>query len=102
MYALRPRSIRSLQAILERETLGQRARFERFAAEMLYIIAAGKRIDTERTERFSAQLDQVYKNPFERRRAQPQTAAEIKAYILERVEELIDGSDDPGGEDRPG
>lgn len=95
-------SIRSLAAILERETLGLHARFERFAAKMLYAIAAGWKIDTERVPQFCEEIEKLYVNPFEKRVPQPQTAAEIKEYVLNRVEELLHGSDDAGGENRPG
>ena len=66
--------------------MGQRARFERYAADMLYLIATGQRADPELLERFGAQVDEVYRNPFKRQRRQPQTAAEIREYIIMRLE----------------
>ena len=93
---------------MEHEALGQRARFERYAAEMLYIIAAGEHIDTKKAERFGAQVDKVYANPFVKRKKEPETAAEIKAHLIERIDELLSGgvtthgSDDAGREDHAG
>lgn len=91
---------------------GQRAKFERFTAELLYTIAAGKHIDDVRSPKFGKILDDLYANPFEKRKRgkQPETAAEIVAYICGRFSELIEeearrdhhGSDDAGGENRPG
>lgn len=69
--------------------LGQRARFERFAAEMLYFIAAGVRINTDRCERFSRQVEDLYANPFVKKKQEPRTAAEITQYVAHRIEEAI-------------
>lgn len=54
---------------------------------MLYMIAAGTKIDTSKSERFSKQIEAVYKNPFVIVRPQPRTAGEIMDYIYKRVEE---------------
>ena len=56
---------------------------------MLYFIAAGHKIDTDRTPRFGKQVDLVYQNPFteEEKEKGPQTAAEIKQHILNRIRE---------------
>jgi len=82
--------------------MGQQARFERFAAEMMYILAAGKQIDMDRVRPFAERLDDIYANPFEKKRYQPETAEEIKQYILDRLEALINGSNDAGREDYAG
>lgn len=70
--------------------MNQQARFERFAASMMYALAAGIRIDTDKTEPFSRQVNELYKNPFEEKKQknQPETAAEIRAHILSRIREL--------------
>lgn len=100
--------MRALSALVEHEALGQRARFERYAASMLYAIAAGIKIDTDRVERFGAQVDKVYANPFVTKKQEPRTAAEIKAHLIERIDELLSGgvethgSDDAGREDHAG
>lgn len=86
--------------LLEHDVIGQRARFERFAAEMLYMIAAGARIDTNRVDRFGIQLDEIYRNPFEKKE-QPMTAEEIKRYIIKRLVGT-DGLTEPGGENHAG
>ena len=44
--------------------LGQTARFERFAADMLYMIASGRKYDMDAVEMFGKQVDEVWKNPF--------------------------------------
>ena len=102
VYAYRPKTIRSLTFLIEREALGLSARFERFAANMLYWIAAGRKIDVTQSERFSVQMDEIYENPFKRKKQEPQTAAEIKQYLMDKLEEMIDGLDDAGGEDHAG
>lgn len=101
--------MRSLWALLEHEALGHRARFERYAADLLYAIAAGKKIDTDRFERFGAQVDKVYANPFEAKE-KPMTAAEVKQHICERIDDTLarmkaegnNGSDETGGPDHAG
>ena len=89
---------------------GQRARFERFAADLLFTIASGKHIDDVRSVRFGKILDELYANPFEKKAKQPQTKAEITEYISKKISDLIEeetrrerhGPDDAGGENRPG
>lgn len=79
--------MRALADLVDHEANGQQARFERFMADMIFFLAGGQHIDTERTARFGEQLDKLYENPFEKKK-QPQTAAEIKAYILGKVRAL--------------
>ena len=92
---------------MEHEAFGQRARFERYAANLMYIIAAGQKLDTDRAEKFIEQVDDVYRNPFERKK-KPKTAAEIKEHILGLIRktrkklEGHHGSDDAGGENHAG
>jgi hypothetical protein len=87
VYAYRPISLRALTYLVEHETGGQGARFERFVADLMFHIAGGQHIDTERTQRFSEQLEKLYENPFEKKK-KPQTAAEIKGYILGKIRAL--------------
>lgn len=85
--------------------MSQSARFERFAASMLYTIASGAKIDTDKTEPFWKQVEELYANPFERKAAQPVTAEEIKAHVLKKIRELRgkrDGSSEPGSENNAG
>lgn len=65
---------------------GQAARFERFTASLLYVMASGKRIDPDRTERFSEQVDSVWKNPFKSKQER-MTSSEIKEYLIKRFSE---------------
>ena len=67
---------------MEREALGHTARFERFIAKMMYVMAQGAHIDPNVVEGFSADIEAVYKNPFIKQKKQPQTAAEIKEYVV--------------------
>ena len=69
------------------EALGPRARFERYAADMLYMIAAGIKIDTKRSEKFSKQIDEIYRNPFVKVEKKPETKEDIVDYIYRKVEE---------------
>ena len=87
VYAYRPESLRSLWRLMAHEVYGQTARFQRFAASMLFAIAGGRKIDLDRTEPFSRQIDDIYRNPFPRRAAGPQTRKEIEEYILKRLTE---------------
>lgn len=85
--------------------MSQSARFERFAASMLYTIASGAKIDTDRTVPFWKQVEELYANPFERKADQPVTAEEIKAHVLKKIRELRgkrDGSSEPGSENNAG
>ena len=90
MYAYNPLSLRALGYILEHESLGQTARFERFAAGLLHLIAAGQKIDPDKTPKFSAQVDEVYRNPFIQEE-KPMTADEIKQHIVDVIHELKNG-----------
>lgn len=56
------------------------------------MIASGRKLDTEQSETFRDIIAKVYKNPFEKQREQPQTAEEIKEYIVGRLMEVINGS----------
>lgn len=85
--------------MLQHSALGQTARFERFAAEMLFYMASGRRIDPDRAERFSVQVDAIYANPFVPVKKQPQTAEEIKQYISGRIDELLHGGVNHGSDD---
>ena len=76
----------ALRALIQYEVMGQRARFERFSADMLFVIASGERIDKDRAPHFADILEKTYANPFEKKQNQPMTAAEIKQYILEKLE----------------
>ena len=70
--------------------MGPEARWRRYAADSLYFIAAGRNVDPDSTPRFNTiLLAEVYRNPFEKAKAQPYTADEIKAYIVGRLEELM-------------
>ena len=77
--------------MLQHDAFSQTARFERFAANLLYTIAAGKQIDPDKAERFGTQVDEVYKNPFTYHEEQPMTAAEIKQHLLDKIHELRTG-----------
>lgn len=58
-------------------------------ARLMYVIAAGKHIDEDRTEGFMEQVKEVYANPFEkkRRKTNDMSAEEIKQYVLDLLEE---------------
>ena len=58
-------------------------------AQMMYVLAAGKHIDADRTEGFMEQVHEVYANPFEkkRRKTNEMSAEEIKQYVLNLLEE---------------
>lgn len=71
--------------------MGPEARWRRFTADLLHILAAGQHIDPERTPKYGEILNEIYHNPFEKKLPQPETAEEIKAYIVGRLEELIHG-----------
>ena len=84
--------MRSLARLLQHNVLGQTARFERFAAGLLFKLAAGQKIDPEKSEPFSAQVETIYSNPFEeQKKAEPMTAAEIKSYLLEKMKARLHG-----------
>jgi len=79
--------MKALADLVAHEALGQRARFERYAADMLFMIAAGQKIDTNRTDRFSKKVGEIYRNPFVAVQKKPETKAEIVDYIYQKVEE---------------
>lgn len=79
--------MRSLVYLIEHETMGQQARFERFVAEMAHILASGQHIDPDRSEKFSTQLDKVYENPFEKPK-KAMSSSEIKNYVLDKIMKL--------------
>ena len=87
VYAYRPESLRSLWRLMAHEVYGQTARFQRFAASMLYAIAGGRKIDLDRTEPFGRQIEDIYRNPFRRRGVGLQTRKEIEEYIIRRLTE---------------
>ena len=62
--------------------MGQRARYERYVADLLYVLASGQHIDEVRTERFSKQIEEIHRNPFEKRES-VSTAEQIKNHVLE-------------------
>ena len=72
---------------MEHEVYGQTARFQRYAASMLYAIAGGQKIDMNRTEPFGRQIEDIYRNPFRRRGVGLQTRKEIEEYIIRRLTE---------------
>ena len=56
------------------------------------MVAAGMKIDTNKAERFGAIIDRVYENPFsEPKPKEPKTAAEVKQYLIEKIDELLSG-----------
>ena len=87
VYAFQPLSLRALQQILHHMVHGEQARFQRFVADKLFWIAAGKKIDANKSERFGRQLEDIYRNPFKPRPAGPQTRQEIEQYIIKRLTE---------------
>lgn len=93
--------------LLHRNMFSQQARFERYTASLLHIMAAGEKIDTDRTEKFVNQVDEIYQNPFEIRgkKSEQMTAAEIREYTLRKIRELKgkqNGSSESGCENNPG
>ena len=77
----------SLQRILEHEILGQRARFERYMAEMAFHVAAGSHIDPERSPRFGEQIEKIYSNPFHTAE-EKMTAEDIRQRTLDKINKL--------------
>lgn len=57
-------------------------------AKMMFVLAAGQHIDPDRNEDFTGQVDAAFRNPFEAKakKREPHTAAEIKQYILCKLE----------------
>lgn len=82
--------MRALAELLKHEVLGQRARYERYTADLLYMIAAGVKIDTSKVERFGTIVDKVYENPFIVSK-EPKTAAEVKQYLIGKIDQLLNG-----------
>ena len=54
----------------------------------MYFVAGGKRINTERTGRFSEQMDSIYENPFAGKQTQMTGVTEIKDYIRGKIRAL--------------
>ena len=79
--------MKALGYILHHETFGQRARYERFIADLLFVMASGNHIDESKSKRFGDIVDQVYKNPYAKA-PKEMTAEEIKQYIVQRLEDL--------------
>ena len=75
------------------------ARWQRYTADLLFVIASGQKINPDRTQRFREILKEVYKNPFEKTARQPESAEEIKTYIVGRLEDLLNGSAETRRED---
>ena len=72
--------------MIQHDVAGHTARFERFAADLLYIIASGKHIDDLRTRKFGEQIEELYRNPFAKKN-RLNSADDVKKYILHRLEE---------------
>ena len=87
----------ALSAILAHEAMGPEARWRRHTAELLHILASGRRIDPDRTQTYGEILKEIYADPF-RKTEQPQTAAEIIGYIGKKLEGLLHGSAEAGRE----
>ena len=66
------------------------------------MIASGQKIDPDRSTTFSEIVAKVYRNPFEKKIEKPETAEEIKAYIVRRLLEVQNGSADACGKDHAG
>ena len=77
---------------MEHEAFGLTARYQRYTAEMLFMIASGRKLDPDRSTTFREIVEKIYRNPFEKKRPQPQTAEEIKAYVCAMALEVINGS----------
>lgn len=75
----------ALARLLEREALSQHSRYERFMAQMVYVLAGGKKIDMDVVQGFSGQIEEIYENPF-KKKPQPMTAEEIKNHVLRLLE----------------
>ena len=78
--------MRSMIRLLEWEETNQTAQFERFMASLMRVVAAGQHIDPDVSPRFSGIMEEAKRNPFEKRKRQPETAEEIKQYVLCRLE----------------
>lgn len=87
--------------LLQRDVFGQRARWERYTANLLYVIASGQKIDENRAPQFGELLDEVYANPFEERIKEPTTTAEITAKICDDIKTLLAGMEEDNGSVQP-
>lgn len=74
--------MRSMIRLLEWEETNQTAQFERFVASLTRTMAAGQHVDPDVSPRFSELMEETRRNPFEKRKKQPQTAEEIKQYVI--------------------
>lgn len=72
-----------------REVDGPRAKFERYAADMLYVVASKGQLDTDTAKRFGEILEEYYANPFEKKKKK-MSAADIKSYVSEKLRSAID------------
>jgi hypothetical protein len=55
-------------------------------AELMYVLAGGQHIDTDRMKRFVDQLDELYANPFSLvKMSKDMSAQEIKDHIREKI-----------------
>ena len=54
---------------------------------MLFHIAAGVKIDTQRSEKYLKKIEEYYRNPFVQVRKAHERGADIVDYIYKRVEE---------------
>lgn len=75
--------------------MGQAARYQRYTAELLFVIASGQRIDPDKSPKFKDILQEIYRDPFEKKAPQPMTAEEIKSYLVRKMEDYINGSAAP-------
>lgn len=80
VYAYRPRNLKALAALLEYDVLGEDKRWMRYTANLLWIIAAGRKINGESVELFTAQMDEIYKSPWHVQSRE--TGADIVANLL--------------------
>ena len=87
--------------LLQRDVFGQRARWERYTANLLYVIASGQKIDANMATQFGELLDEVYANPFEERINEPTTTAEITAKICDDIKTLLAGMEEDNGSVQP-
>lgn len=83
--------MKALGHLLEHDVFGQTARFERFTADLLFKIAAGIRIDPDKSSDFRHHVQEAFRNPFDIIVPQPYTAAEIKDYIITKAEAILNG-----------
>ena len=65
---------------------GEEARWRRYAARMLRVIACGQTLDPNRNGTFADEVEEVYRSPWTRQeKQQPQTVEEIKERLLQRL-----------------